>query len=204
MARPADVIYAEVATRARQIDAYVMRMEKLFAQSLMSERDLLLAYGGAILTFHAFTENAIERLFLGLVAGRLQHGDRRVRSLVEIRSALIVRKVVFGARSYADWLPYDRYTIPRAQAFFSAGRPFSSLGKSERIHLDDMTILRNALAHQSNHAENQFHNRFTGGKALAPAQRKPQGYLRGHHAANQTRLNYLMGRTVQVLNDLCH
>jgi hypothetical protein len=204
LTQPADVIYADIAKRARQIDAYIVRMEMLFTQGLMSERDLLVAYGGAILSFHSYTENAIERLFLGLVAGRLQHGDRRVRSLVEIRSALTVRKVVFGARSYADWLPYDRYTIPKAEAFLSAGRPFSSLSRSERTHLDDMTILRNALAHQSSHAENRFHDRFTRGKALVPVQRKPQGYLRGYHAVSQTRLNYLMGRSVHILSNLCH
>jgi hypothetical protein len=181
-----------------------MRMEKLVSKGAMSERDLLLAYGGALLTFHSFTENSIEQLFLGLVAGRLQHGDRRVRSLVEIKSATTVRKVVFGARSYADWLPYNRYTLPRAEAFLSAGRPFTGLAKPDRNHLDDMTVLRNALAHQSSHAETQFHSRFTSGKALTPVQRKPPGYLRGQHAAGQTRLNYLMGRTVQVLNILCH
>jgi hypothetical protein len=179
-------------------------MERLFARGLMSERDLLLAYGGAILTFHAFTENTIERLFLGLVAGRLQHADRRVRSLVEIRSALIVRRVVFAGRSYVDWLPYNQYTIPRAEAFFSAGRPFSSLDKSERTHLDDMNTLRNALAHQSDHAQKRFHDPFTRGKALAPAQQNPRGYLRGYHAASQTRLNYLMGRTVLALSNLTH
>ena len=165
--KPADAIYTEVAIRAKQIDAYMVCMERLFARGLMSEKDLLLAYGGTILTFQAFTESAIEKLFLGLVAGRLQHRDRRVRSLVQIRSAIIVRRVVFGGRSYADWLPYDQYTIPRAKAFFSAGRPFSDLARSQRTHLDDMTILRNVLAHQSNHAENRFHDRFIAGKALA-------------------------------------
>lgn len=201
--RPVDTIPKEVVARAKQVDAYVIRMEKLVASDLMSERDLLLAYGGAVLTFHSFTENMIERLFLGLVAGRLKHGDRRVRSLVEIRSPVTVRKVVFAARSYADWLPYGRYTIPRAEAFLSAGRPFTDLSKYDRIHLDDMAVLRNALAHQSGHAESRFRERFTDGKALIPTQQRPQGYLRGEHAIGQTRLNYLMGRTVQVLNNLC-
>jgi hypothetical protein len=204
MSRSADTVYSEVATRARSIDAYIVRMEKLVLKGSMSERDLLLAYSGAILTFHCFTENAIEQLFLGLVAGRLKHGDRRVRSLVDIKSAVTVRKVVFGARSYADWLPYGRYTAPRAEAFLSAGRPFNDLAKSDQTHLDDMAVLRNAIAHQSSHAESRFHDRFTNGKALTPVQRKPPGYLRGQHAAGQTRLNYLMGRTVQVLYILCH
>lgn len=179
-------------------------MEKLVLNGEMSERDLLFAYSGALLTFHSFTENSIEELFLGLVAGRLQHGDRRVRSLVEIRSPVTVRRVVFGARSYADWLPYNRHTIPRAEAFLSSGRPFSELPKQDRNHLDDMTILRNALAHQSSHAEKQFKMKFTSSKPLTPVQRKPPGYLRGQHAAGQTRLNYLMGRTVQVVYLLCH
>jgi hypothetical protein len=179
-------------------------MEKLVSKGEMSERDLLLAYSGALLTFHSFTENSIEQLFLGLVAGRLPHGDRRVRSLVEIKSAATVRKVVFGARSYADWLPYDKWTVPRAEAFLSAGRPFTNLTRSDRTHLDDMTVLRNALAHQSSHAEDRFHNRFTNGRALTPVQRRPSGYLRGQHAVGQTRLNYLMSRTVQVLNIICH
>jgi len=93
--------------------------------------------------------------------------------------------------------------VKRAKAFLSGGRPFTDLSKPDRNFLDSLTVLRNALAHESSHAVALFRQEFTLGKALPPQQERPAGYLRGQHASGQTRFNYLLGRTVLVMRTLC-
>jgi len=203
VSRPANKVFEEVAVKARSTGGYLERMERLHSGGNLSRRDLLRVYGGAFLTFQSVVENSIESLFIGLASGRLNHPDRNVRSLVEIRSPAVARRVVYGARPYADWLPYNRHTIPRAEAFLSGARPFCDLPKADRTSLDNMATLRNALAHKSSHALKQFRRIFTDGKPLPPEQCQPPGYLRGQHAAGQTRVDYLMSSALQTMRQLC-
>lgn len=125
------------------------------------------------------------------------------RSLVGIASSRVARGVVFGGRKYADWLPYNRHTMPRAEAFLAGGRPFSELLQSDRNFLDDLTTLRNALAHESSHALRQFRRAYTDGRPIAPQQHRPPAYLRGQHALGQRRFEYLLSEATGVMRRLC-
>jgi len=204
MPQPVSVIADDVARKARSADGYLQRMERLYATSALNQTDLLRAYSGAFLSFHAFAESALERIFFGVLMGRLSCSDGSVRPLVHINSEVIARKVVFGTRRYIDWVPYNNLTIPRATAFLSRGKPFSDIASTDRNHFDNMAVLRNALAHQSSYADTRFTRVFTAGRPLPPNQLRPDGYLRGHHAAGQTRANYLLAETVRIFRVLCH
>jgi hypothetical protein len=201
VASPPSKVSDELASRARGLNAYVVRMETLFTARALGRPDLNRVYGGAFLSFNTYTERQLERLLLGLIMGRFRKTG--VSALVDIKSEVVARKVVAGGRRYADWLPYEKETIPRALAFLSAGRPFTELETSDVKILDRLTIIRNALAHESSHALARFRKTFTESKNLPPDQLTPAGYLRGQHSPGVTRFTNTLNEAVTVFRNLC-
>lgn len=201
MAKPLSAVAEEVATRARGLNAYVQRMERLHDKGELSLTDLSRVHAGAFVAFQAYAEKSLERLFLGTIRGRYVGSD--VRALIEVRSDVVARAVMTGGRNYTAWLPYEMNTEKRADAFLSSGRPFSRLSPGEKRTLDRLAVLRNSLAHESSWALRQFRKHYTDGKALPPGQLSPSGYLRGHHSAGQTRFSYHLAEAVAVFKTLC-
>lgn len=200
MPKPASVIADEVASRARGLNSYVLRMEGLHADGKLSTVDVRRVHAGALISFQAFVEQSLERLFMGILMGRFT--AEGTRSMVRIESEVVARKVMGAGRNYATWIPYDT-TERRAKAFLSRGMPFSSLEKADRRVLNDLSTLRNALAHESAWALNQFRKTFTDGKGLPPDQLMPAGYLRGSHNPGQSRFSYHLAEAVGVFKQLC-
>lgn len=165
-------------------------------------RDAERAYSGALLEFFAYYERAIEELFLGLIDGRVVSGRASVRPLASVTSPAVARKLVFGGRSYADWLPYDDHLKRRAKLFFAKGDPFTRISETDRRALGEFVIVRNALAHQSRAALKLFEQRVIGGRPLPPREQKPEGYLRGIHTAGQTRMNLLLITHVLIFQSM--
>lgn len=203
MPRSTASVADEVTSRARGVDLFLRRIERLHADHRLPRRDVERAYAGGFLEFYAFAERAIERLFIGLLRGRLVSPHAKVRALIAVESDSVAASVVTGDRSYVDWFPYARYTIKRAEAFFSSGRPFSVLDKAEASAFERAAIVRNALAHQSASAIRQFKERMVADKTLPPDQRRPSGYLRGFHAVGQTRMNLILAEVATTFRKLC-
>lgn len=203
MPRPAGAVALEVGARARGIDAYIERIERLRREGTLTATDTERAYAGAFLEFHAYVERSIERLFIGLLRGRLSSNIPGVRPLINVNSDRVAYDVVSSERRYAVWFPYDRFTEPRALSFFSRGRPFTTIPTSHKRVFHDLTTIRNALAHQSSSSLGQFRRRFVDGHSLPKSQTRPSGYLRGMHTIGQTRMNYLLSMTSVVMNNLC-
>ena len=198
MSRPATHWADDVAARARGMNLYVQRMDRLFCQGSIPRADIERVYAGSLLAFHTYLESSMERLFVGLLMGRFQSQDPAVRPLIGVDCDRVAYHIVRGERRYAAWLPYERYTLERAKAFFSSGKPFTNLSSPQIKALDRLTTLRNALSHESYSARRAFRQSFTDGKALPPDQLRPAGYLRGLHAAGQTRFDLLLSDAVRT------
>jgi hypothetical protein len=194
-------VAGEVASRAAGLNAYVARMERLRDAGELSRPDLNRVYGGAFLSFHTYVERSIERLFLGLLMGRFVGPS--LAPLIDVRSEVTARKIVNAGKKYVDWLPFDRHTEPRAAAFLSGGRPFTDLARADRRTLDQLGIIRNALAHESTHALRQFRRTYTDDRALPPEQLTPAGYLRGQHSLGTTRFTNTVNEVVNVFTRMC-
>jgi hypothetical protein len=185
------------------VDAFIRKLEALGTEGRLTRLDLERAYGAAFLSFFALYEKAWEDLFFGLLMRRVSV-DPPVEPLVAINSEVVARNVVRGRRGgYLEWLPATR-TVERATIFLSRGRPFSDLTDAEKSTLKRYVTIRNALAHDSNHAKRQFRETVIGQRTLPPHERRPAGYLRGLHAATQTRLNLALAELTIMLNGLCH
>ena len=202
MPRESSAIASEVASRARGLDLYLKRVEGLHSRGLLTVKDVERAYTGGFLEFYAHLERAIEKLFLGLLARKLASSDRTVRPRVSVLSTSVATDIIFSGRSYADWLPYDRYTLPRAKAYFSGGRPFERLDSLEQRALKNNSVIRNALAHQSTAALTNFYKTFVENRNLPQRQRRPAAYLRGSHTIGQTRMSFHLAAAVSVLRKL--
>lgn len=203
MSNPASVVADGLASRARGLDLYLNRIEKLHSLGKLSSRDIERAHAGGFLEFHAYLERSIERLFLGLLRERLHSSHQSARPLIKVQADKVAYEVITGVRKYVDWLPYKSYTLPRAESFFASGKPFSTLDNSDISALDNISVIRNALAHQSTFAMRQFKKKFIEGRNIPPAQHRPPAYLRGNHTVGQTRMNYLMGCVVITMRKLC-
>jgi hypothetical protein len=187
---------------ARTSQGYLGRLEKLHKANRLSQRDVTRAYEGAFLSYYTALERHLEQLFLGLLMSRIVVSGRPARSLVRTGSDVTARRIVAGDRPYADWLPID-HTAKRAKKLLSGGRPFDRLSKVDTQVLEQMRIVRNAVAHKSSYATRRFHREFIEGNGIPPLQRTPAGYLRGQHAEGQTRLGYFMAQGVNTMNRLC-
>jgi hypothetical protein len=197
MAKSAATVVDGVRAKAESSRLYLGRIERSVAAGLITALDAEQAYSGAFMSFHSHVENTIEYLFLGLLRGRVEHRLRSVRPLATIPSDAVATKIVFNGRSYVDWLPFSDQTLSRSKLFFSEGLPFTMLSKPDRDGLDELSVLRNALAHASGHALRRFNKVFVEGKALPAAQRRPAGYLRGQHSVGLTRFEFLAARATR-------
>jgi hypothetical protein len=200
--QPAQRIADSLKASARGAQGYLLRLEALNAAGSLSDRDVTRSYEGVFLSYYTNLERHIERLFMGLLMGRLEVSPPAARSLVEISSNTVARRVVAGGRRYADWLPINK-TTDKAKIYLSEGRPFDRLMQVDREVLERMAVVRNAVAHRSSHATRQFQKRVIATTPVPPRQRTPAGYLRGQHAPNQTRLDYFMAQGVQAMDRLC-
>ena len=198
----ATTVRDDVAARARELNRYLQRVERLHAEGRLSERDVRRAYAGALLAFYAYLERSIERLFLGTLMGRYLHPSGTVKPLVAIRSEHVARMVVQGGQGYADWLPFDR-TVRRANAFLSGGRPFTDVTKSEQKAFEHLAVVRHAIAHESKSGHRRFLRDLVAGAALPASQMTPAGYLRGQHSPGQTRFSHLLADAVVAFSAMC-
>jgi hypothetical protein len=199
--RPASDIADRVAQRARVVDRFVNKLELLGSRRELTRSDLERAYAGGFLSFFTFYETAWEELFFGLLMGRVTVYPT-VNPLVSIKSEVTARRVVYDNRSYADWLPANR-TVERASMYLSGGRPFSLLSDVDKGTIKRYFTVRNALAHESRHSLSQFQRSVVGQRVLPKYERRPAGYLRGVHAAGQTRMNLALAELTIIFGRLC-
>lgn len=198
MAEHPSLVAKGVASRALWLNRYALRMQR----KGLSAADLNQVYSGAFSSYFAFVEQRIEELFLGLLVGRFDYGRPDVVPMAQFHAAADVNSIVFGGRDYADWLPYT-YTVDRAKLFFKDGGPFVALAPQHKGSLTQLSVMRNAVVHDSRHARRKFKTVFTEGRALRPGELSPAGYLRGQHAAGTTRLEFLFGEGVAAMQALC-
>lgn len=164
-------------SRLERLERTRSRVERRFAESLLARRDVEQLYEGMYLNIVKSFEEFIEDLFLGLLAGRYE-GRASIRPLMSFKSERVARKVVFGGKSYVDWLPYSDFTQKRARLFFSRGEPFCRLDDDDRNFLRKALIIRNAIAHTSRFSQEEFQQHIIGNSPLLPNEKTPPGFLR--------------------------
>ena len=193
---------SSVADACAQRASYVTRYARRIASRCNSEADRNQVFAGAYVSYLAFFESQIEELFVGLLTAAYTHPSRHVRPQVPMPNRSKAKSIVTAGRSYVDWLPYDQHTRKRAPGFLVDGEPFTSLSKPHRSTLEKASVLRNALAHHSDHSQRRFTQEFIDGRAIPLSQRKPPSYLRGAHSRKHNRLEVHLMELVAIMQEL--
>lgn len=170
------------------------RLERVFSDRRVLLTDVEAVYESLFLKATTGFENYLEDLFCGILHGRIQYRGSRVTPLVGIKSTQTLHRVLWGGDDYLDWMPYTR-TIARAEAWLRAGRPFTDLDDGKRAKLKTMHVIRNAIAHSSDHVHEQFRRVVIGSQHLRVRERSPAGYLRSIYISTPriTRFEQLAG-----------
>jgi len=179
-------------------------MEHLLNTGVIVRRDIEQIYKGLYIDAVCSFENFLEDLFIGLLVGRYTPSSRHIVPRVKFTSPIIARDVILSGKRYVDWLPYN-LTMERAKAFFRNGRPFTTLTPTDRQLTEQICIIRNALAHDSEYANKIFEKKIVNSMALAPRDRNPSGYLRSEFriAPVQTRFENLTIEMSGIARKLC-
>jgi hypothetical protein len=164
-------------------------MENLLITGQISLEDIEQVYTGLYLDIFTEFEAVIETLFLGLLSGSLYSKRLTIQRKAKVQPVSMTRPVVFGMKSYLDWLPYKDHTLPMAKYFFVDGKPFTLLIASQISDLDDYHVIRNAMAHKSDYASSKF-QKVIEGLPLLPMEKSPAGYLRSKPYAGSSQTQY--------------
>ncbi len=176
------------------------KVERLYSQNSLVRRDVELVYEGLYLDCMTSFESSIEHIFLQLLTGHITL--REVTARVNFKSGIVARDVLLGGeKKYVDWLPYDK-TENRAKAYFRGGLPFSKFTNIEKRTIDDMLIIRNAIAHESAHSYNRF-QKFISVLPLTPREKSPAGFLRSHIDPTTTRFQLYVAAMARMVTSLC-
>ena len=121
-----------------------------------------LAFLRAFLAWETFLEDA----FVLYMLGRRPVSGRRPFRFVLPPDRAWAQEAVRESRSYAKW---DVQSVSnRATRFFKSGHPFTTVLRANQAFLDEVTTIRNAVAHSSSDAREKFLN-LVRNKPGAPA-----------------------------------
>ena len=211
MAKSANILSNKLISHLANIEKTRKKSEELLRSGTLTNRDVNVIYSGLFLEAVVSFERFIEDLFTDLLSKRVNHPSKKVKPKTFFQSAIIARNVLLGERSYLDWLPYNKFTSRRAKRFFQNGLPFTGLDNliDTNIHpsidkkvdtiTENISIIRNALAHKSAHSLETFEKRILSLRhALHSREKNPIGYLRGLHSSHPTPTT----RYEQIINDI--
>jgi hypothetical protein len=186
-----------------RIDFTRQRMDRLLTDGRIRIRDLDSVYEAlfvrAVTGFEAF----LEELFIGILSRRINFNPGQVSLRVNINSKSDIETILLQGNDYVQWLPLHN-TIRRAEIYLVNGKPFTNLDNSDRSRIQTITYIRNAIAHKSNHAMDQFQKKVIGSLHLLRGEKSPAGFLRTplRGAAGNRFLTY-MSDLGQAAQNLC-
>ena len=188
----------------RRLDQLRCKQEGLYISGPLTRQDLENIYQGLYLRVITSFEGFIEELFEGLLCVQVI-ARAAIKPRIEVRSPGVARDVIYAGRRFVDWLPFER-TQEMATAFFRAGRPFTSVSKADCKIIEQAVWIRNAIAHQSRHAEKVLNDNLLDNLVLTPRQRKAAAFLRTTLTGTpvpQTRYEYYATELSRIATEIC-
>lgn len=161
-----------------RFDRRALRFERLASEATNLRRRQLITAGSAdsihesaFINLVTSFETFLEELFYSVLLD--YSGIPGSNGAVKFARRAQAELILADGRPYIDWLPFDR-TVERGRRLL-IGSPFDRLNRQhERAHLNELAVVRNAIAHDSGSAKEKF-------KPLAahlrPGRRTPAGLL---------------------------
>lgn len=131
-----------------------------------------LAFLQAFLAWEAFLE---ESFILYLLGKKPPKGNPPRRHVIP-STRKIVGKLIAEGRDYADWSAATN-VIKRADRFFREGKPYAQVLKAHQNMFDEISAIRNAIAHSSAHSQEKFKNLTRNKLGIYPSNLTVGGFL---------------------------
>jgi hypothetical protein len=176
-------------------------MESLYLEGRITLTDLHSVYEALFLRALTGFEDFIEKLFFSILNGRTKHSKKRVSIRITPSSNSALYEIVYQNDKYLKWIPFEN-TENRARLYLNGGRPFSELDDAGRSTIRTVTTIRNAIAHKSPHALNEFKRKVIGAAVLLPGEKRPAGYLRSRANPIQNRFEIYIIELARIASDL--
>ncbi|MHA6742587.1 hypothetical protein [Rhodococcus erythropolis] len=170
----AEAIFKAFDAKARRFESIATSTSKPALRKTINLQTRDALFTSSFLSVHTAFESFLEDLFYSAVLG--DSGITDCVPFTKFESRENAERVFMGGKAYLDWLPYDRHSQKISKLAFADGIPFSRLDRQpvEKKLLDDMSVLRNAIAHQSTQALTRASGLTSN---MRPRRRHVAGYL---------------------------
>lgn len=173
----------------QRLDGTRLRLEASHAKGDLLKTDIETVYEALFLRAITGFELYLEQMFIDILLGKTHHHPSRACAILKTSTKLDLLKILNRGNDYLTWLPYAN-TEGRARLYLKNGRPFSELTNGDKSLLADMTRIRNAIAHKSEHASKQFQQKVIANLPLLKNEKRPAGFLRSQFRANPRQLRF--------------
>ena len=164
-------------------------MEASHAKGDLLKTDIETVYEALFLRAITGFELYLEQLFIDILLGKTAHHPSRARALLATSTKSDLIKILNRGNDYLAWLPYGN-TESRAHLYLKNGKPFTDLTNGDKSMLADMTRIRNAIAHKSEHANKQFQLKVVANLPLLKSEKRPAGFLRSQFRSSPRQLRF--------------
>jgi hypothetical protein len=169
--------------RLQSIDLTRSKMDNLFKKRSIANRDIDAVYEALFLRAVTSFEVYLEDLFMLIMKNKTQYDKKRkVATRMNATSDDALMDILLQSKEYMGWLPFQ-HTVGRANIYLKEGRPFSELDDRNKNAIRSITVIRNAIAHKSTHATDQFKKHVIGTRSLLTKEKTPAGFLRSNASA---------------------
>lgn len=209
MPKPSSSLCESFFAKVDSFEQSIRKFETLKSSGSISHKDLKVVYEALFINLHIAFEVFLEDLFIGLLVGSssqvrgLRSASNNIIPRVQFRSHAVAREVIKGKNKYIEWLPYSR-TQELAKTFFRGGRPFSQVNDRDIQVIQNISTIRNYIAHRSEYSKKQFEKRIISNRSLPKIEQQPSGFLAGtwRMSPRQTRYQYYVVELKRIARDL--
>jgi hypothetical protein len=206
MPKHSRTLHNEFAIKVQALNTTRQSFENAFASNLILDAEIIQGYAGLYLDLFTEFEGLIENLFIGILSGSVTPNNTTIQRKITIKPVSKIESVLLGEkRAYLGWLPYADNTISRAKIYFDDGKPFTLVDDIEKGKITTYHRIRNAIAHKSKKASNDF-QKIIDGLTLLPVESTPQGYLRNipNALTGLTQLEIIGNELTAISHKLCN
>jgi len=97
----------------------------------------------------------LEQSFILYLLGLKPPAGPKPKRLVKPTTKKLAILAVVGDRNYTDWYKWSQLKA-RAKKYFVDGKPYTDALNGRKLLFEEMITIRNALAHSSQHSQEQF------------------------------------------------
>ncbi len=185
----ASAIAAQFHNRVQRLDRTRHRIEHAYSLGLLHLVDVEASYAGLFLQVVLAYETAMEDFVLGLLVrpGGVASQDPNVRGRISVRSYSHAHDLASGPGGrFPSWIG-KRDLLDISKLLLNKGAPFGTMTTTQWHFVEQSRYIRNAVAHPSENALNQFRKHVIQSTPLPRREQTVAGYLRGRATPSQTR-----------------